>query len=313
MTTPPPSSDGGGVVPPSNPYLPPPPPQVGASLPPPPPPIQPPPAGGWQQPTGYPPPGYQSQPPADGGPLLYPNAPVTLSEAVAAGRPVRAARWGIPDFVIAFALWLFFSIVAGVIALSLFGADGLTNGPGIILALTLPWLGFAGWPLLVAWWKGNGPVIDFGLTLRASDLLWGFVYGVAALFAAAVIAAITASLAGDFDSAAGELADSLDSLVVLILFGLAVGFGAPIAEELAFRGLLFGALAKRGMPTWLVIGISALAFSLIHFEPIRVPLLLSTGIILGIARWHRRSTTVPIVAHMVNNLPAAIVLVVVGP
>ena len=44
-------------------------------------------------------------------------------------------------------------------------------------------------------------------------------------------------------------------------------------------------------------------------NPFRIPLLLSTGIILGLARFHRGSTTTSIVAHMTNNLPAAVVLI----
>lgn len=319
MTAPPPPPDGGGAVPSANPYAPPSPGAwAGGDLPPPPPPVNPQvypqaaPGGPQYPPPGYPQQGYLPPAPTPVHPLLYPNAPVTLEQAVTSGRPVRAAGWGIPDFFIAFGLWIMFSVVALGIGALLFGDAEMLTGPGIIIGMTVPWIGLAGWPLLVTWWKGNGPVIDLGLTFRASDLLWGLIYGVGALFAAGIIAAVTTAFAGEFDSAAGELANSLDSMVILLLFGIAVGIGAPIAEELAFRGLLFGALAKRGMPTWLVIGLSGLLFSLIHFEPIRVPLLLSTGIILGIARWHTRSTTVPILAHMVNNIPAAIALVVFG-
>lgn len=242
-------------------------------------------------------------------PLLYPGAPVTLQRAVAEGAPVRAAGWGLPDVLIMLALWVFFSLLAVTIAAVLFGDADITNGPAIILAMSMPWIGLAGWPLAVSYWKGNGPVIDFGLTHRWSDLGWGLVYGVAALVSAGIIAAVTVALFGEFDSAAGEVGSSLESLPVLVLFGLLVGFGAPIVEELAFRGLVFGSLAKRGLAPWLTIGLSALAFSLFHFEPIRIPLLLSTGLILGFARYHRGSTTVPIIAHMVNNVPAAIALV----
>jgi membrane protease YdiL (CAAX protease family) len=259
----------------------------------------------------YPPPGALT-PPTPDSPLLYPGAPVTLEEAIVAGRPVKVAGWGIGDFFIAFGLWILFSAVAVGIAALLFGDPEATTGPGIMLAITMPWLGLAGWPLLVAWWRGNGPVIDFGLTARWSDVWWGLLYGAAALTAAVIIAAATTAIFGEFDSAAGELADSLDGLVLLIAFAIAVGLGAPIAEELAFRGLLFGALGKRGLAPWLTIGISAAVFSMIHFEPIRLPLLLSTGIILGLARYHRRSTTVAIIAHMVNNIPAAIGLVFLG-
>lgn len=318
MTTPPPPphpADGGGAASgQANPYAPPA--AGGAPLPPVPPPVGPPPQAMThpQFPGGFPPypPPASAAPTRPDSPLLYPGAPVTLEQAIVAGRPVKAARWGIGDFFIAFGLWIMFSAVAVGLAAVLFGDPEATTGPGIMLAITMPWIGLAGWPLLVAWWRGNGPVIDFGLTARISDLGWGLLYGLAALVAAVVIAAATTAIFGEFDSAAGELADSLDGLVLLILFAIAVGIGAPIAEELAFRGLLFGSLGKRGLAPWLTIGISAAVFSMIHFEPIRLPLLLSTGIILGLARYHRGSTTVAIIAHMVNNIPAAIGLVFLG-
>lgn len=240
--------------------------------------------------------------------LLYRGAPVTLRQAVAEGRPVIAARWGIPDILITLALWFFFQIVASLIALGL-GDSPVGKSVGILLLISIPWFGLAGWPILVAFWRGNGPVIDYGLTRRWSDLWWGILYGVAALVVAGLVAAGTEAIFGKFDSAAGEIAGDVKQLWALVLFGILVGIGAPIAEELAFRGLLFGSLAKRGLAPWLTIGITALTFSLIHFEPIRIPLLLSTGIILGLARFHRGSTTTSIVAHMTNNLPAAVVLI----
>lgn len=240
-------------------------------------------------------------------PLLYRGAPVTLRNAVAEGRPVIAARWGIPDILITLALWFFFQIVAALLALAL-GDSPTAKSIGILLLISVPWFGLAGWPIVVSLWRGNGPVMDYGLTKRWSDLGWGVLYGIGALFTAGLVAAGTEALFGKFDSAAGEIANDVKGIWALALFALLVGVGAPIAEELAFRGLLFGSLAKRGLAPWLAIGITALAFSLIHFEPIRIPLLLATGIILGIARYHRGSTTTSIVAHMTNNLPAAAVL-----
>lgn len=241
--------------------------------------------------------------------VLFRGAPVTLVDAVAAGRPVVAARWGIPDFLITWALWLFFSVVGVAMAVGLFGDTDLTSAPGILLALSVPWIGLAGWPILVSLWKGNGPVVDYGLTNRWSDLGWGLVYGAAALLVAGLLAVLTQAVFGEFDSSVGKLADSMDSPALLLVFGVLVAIGAPIAEELAFRGLLFTALAKRGLAPWLVIGISALAFSLFHFEPVRILLLLGTGIVLGLARYHRGSTTTSMVAHAVNNIPAVIALI----
>ncbi len=248
-------------------------------------------------------------------PVAYPGAPVTLIRAMADGAPgargrvLRQARWGIPDFIITAAFWLFFGLVAGLIAVVVFSDQAFSKPPSLFLALALPWVGLAGWPILVSYWKGNGPVIDFGLSRRWGDVGWGVVYGVVTLACAAAIAWATSAIFGDFDSSVADMLDGFTSLPLLIVFAILVGLGAPIVEEIAFRGLLFGALGKRGLAPWLTIGISAIAFSLFHFEPIRFPLLLSTGLILGFARYQRRSTTTSIVAHMTNNIPAAIALV----
>ena len=284
------------------------------------PPFPPPPAppswyGTWTGgPPPYPEPGMPGVSPTQQA-LLYPGAPHTLVAAVAAGTDVKAARWGLPDAVVAGALWFFFSLLSAGVVLVLFGEEGLSSPPPLALLalLSIPWIGLGGWPLLVSIWRGNGPVIDFGYTWRLSDLGWGVLYGIAALAGSALIAVATTAAFGDFDSAVGELVSDDASLAFLIVFGILVGIGAPLVEELAFRGLLFGALAKRGLAPWLTIVLSGVVFSLFHFEPIRVPLLLWTGLILGLARFHRGSTTVSTIAHMSVNLPAAFALVVMGP
>lgn len=235
---------------------------------------------------------------------------MTLIDAVESGKPVRQATWGLPDAGVMFLLWVTMSLVAAAIA-ALIGDPEMNTDPAILLAITLPWLGLGGWPWLVARLKGNGAVIDFGLTARGSDIGWGLLYGVLCLVVATITAVVTSAIFGEFNSSAAEVAEGLAPLTLLV-FAILIGFGAPIVEELGFRGLLFGALAKRRLSPWLTIGLSSVAFSLFHFEPVRIPLLLGTGLILGIARYHRQSTTVPIIAHMVNNIPAAVVLAIGG-
>jgi len=83
-------------------------------------------------------------------------------------------------------------------------------------------------------------------------------------------------------------------------------FGAPIVEEIAFRGMLYGALAKAHINEHLVVLITALVFALFHFEPKRFLILFVIGIILGEVRRRTGSTSAAIVAHVVNNAPAAI-------
>ena len=67
------------------------------------------------------------------------------------------------------------------------------------------------------------------------------------------------------------------SMVLLVLM---VCVGAPVVEELVYRGLLQGSLAARvnHVPAWLAA--SAL-FALVHFRPVEYPGLLVIGLVCG--------------------------------
>jgi membrane protease YdiL (CAAX protease family) len=67
-----------------------------------------------------------------------------------------------------------------------------------------------------------------------------------------------------------------------------VGVLAPIAEELFFRGLLYGAIRKRGdflrsdrKTIWFSIIVSSAIFSAIHFQLLLFPALFVVGIIFA--------------------------------
>ena len=214
-------------------------------------------------------------------------------------------RWGIFDFVITIVLTLVFVVIATV-ALEILNAPFATV---VIAGSIASWLGLAGWPILIARMRGNGARIDYNIRFSRSDIRWGVVGGAVGLGLAGIAAAITALVFGDFNSAAGVAAEQLTAEsgpLVWIIFGLLLMIGAPIAEELAFRGLLFGALAKRGIrPTWIII-ITALAFALFHFEPQRMLVLFVAGLTFGFVRYRTGSTGAAMIAHGVNNAPAAV-------
>lgn len=236
----------------------------------------------------------------------YPGASDAATAAWWQGVPLKRPGWGFPDFLIAWAAWVVFSVIISIpIA---FVSDGTAPYAWILLlSVVVPWLGMAGYPWLISKLRGNGLTLDFGLRVRWADLGWGVLYGAAALLAAALIAAGTSALFGEFDSSAGELAKSLNDFPVQrLLFAVAVGFGAPIVEEICYRGLLLTSLLKRDMSKWLAVTVTAALFAFSHLEPIRFPLLFAIGLILGLARVHRNNTTTSIVAHMVNNLPGAV-------
>ena len=246
-------------------------------------------------------------PPAD-----YPGCPVTVVQALADGRTLRAPRWGLWDVVLA-------GIAALVIGLAVGGALYAVDAPvgvQILIGTTAPWLAFAGWPVLATVRRGNGPRIDLGLRLTWPDTGWGVLAGAAGLMTAGIAALITRLFVPDLTSSAGEAAESLtDSAgrLSLTVFALLVMVGAPIVEELYFRGFLYAALRKRGLNGVLTIVVSAVVFAGFHFEPLRFFILLPTGLVLGWVRWKTGSTGSAMVAHGLINAPGAILLLVGVP
>ena len=242
----------------------------------------------------------------------YPGCPVTVAEAEERGEELRTPTWGIGSAIITIAAAIVLGLGAAVPLL-------LLNAPLAITAVVgtlVPWLALAGWPLLVTRWKGNGPRIDLGFRLTWSDVGWGVSAGVVGLMLAAVVALITQSIAGDFSSAAGDVALELRDegpFLALLVFAILVMVGAPIVEEIAFRGMLYNSLRKKGLGAFWTIAITAVAFSVFHFEPIRFFLLLPIGVMYGLVRWKTGSLGASMVAHGVNNTPAALVVLLGVP
>lgn len=243
----------------------------------------------------------------------YPGASDAAIEAWWTGVPIRKPGWGFPDYLIAVGAWLVFSVISAV-PIAFVSEGSAAYAWVLVVSVILPWLGMGGYPWLISKLRGNGIVLDFGLRFSWRDVGWGLLYGLAALVAASVLAAGLSALFGEFDSSAGELAKSFNDFPVQrLLFAIAVGIGAPIIEELCYRGLLLTSLLKKGMSKWLSVVLSAALFAAMHMEPIRFVLLFAIGLILGFARVHRNNTTTAVVAHMTNNVPGAIgILFLVG-
>lgn len=81
---------------------------------------------------------------------------------------------------------------------------------------------------------------------------------------------------------------------------LAVAFLLPMAEEIIFRGYLFGALRRRFSGKIVVI-ITALIFALIHFQRLYFVPLVGFGLILGWIRLKTDSLRLPVLLHAINN------------
>jgi membrane protease YdiL (CAAX protease family) len=230
-------------------------------------------------------------------------------DAVSEGRALVAPRWGLWDVLWTVLGWAVIGLAVGV----LFSKLDAPISVVIIVGTSAPWLALAGWPLWATWRRGNGPRIDLGLRLTWGDAGWGAVGGALALLLAGIAAVVTQLVKPDMTSAAAEAGKQLEEQggrLVMVVFALMVMVGAPVVEELFFRGLLFGAVRKRGAGAVLTVVITAIVFAGFHFEPVRFFVLLPSGLVLGWVRWRTGSTGASMVAHGLVNAPGAIALLV---
>ena len=91
----------------------------------------------------------------------------------------------------------------------------------------------------------------------------------------------------------------------------AVVFVAPLCEETVFRGFLQQPLVARLGPAW-GIGITAVAFSALHLDPIGFLPRVELGILFGWLYLRTGSLWASMIAHAVNNGVAAVLFLVAG-
>lgn len=185
------------------------------------------------------------------------------------------------------------------------------RGPVVLLAL-LPNLLLGVGPAAVAWWRGNGPLRDFGIRFTREDLSVGFSCGVVALAAGLVVNYLLQAWVYHGRNAlnAGQEIQQLTGsrsvwLVIALVF---IVFLAPLSEEMLVRGALWGALEYHRVPVSLVLPMTALVFAFLHQEPTLTLGLFCQGLALGWARMRTGRIGASMIAHATNNLVPAVVL-----
>jgi membrane protease YdiL (CAAX protease family) len=89
----------------------------------------------------------------------------------------------------------------------------------------------------------------------------------------------------------------------LILFFCVGGIVAPIAEEIVFRGLIFGYLRRWGLPAAILISTALFAFIHLVFRNPTIPVTqIVGGLVFAVAYHMGKSLMVPIVIHTLGNL-----------
>lgn len=215
--------------------------------------------------------------------------------------------WGLGDALGGWLLAMVLSALSLPPLLAAFGYAVDDDLPLEIMTLQyIPlWVGFVGVPVWAAVTKGSGFVRDFRVRLAAIDVAVAVAVGVLAqLILVPLVSWPVLELAGSsFDELAEparELGDkAVGPLKTFLLFAI-VGVGAPIAEEIFYRGLVLGALAKRFGTTWAVIGSSVL-FGLSHFQLLQLPALVVAGAVFALLYVRTGRLGAAIIGHMAFN------------
>ncbi len=237
------------------------------------------------------------------------------------GDVTERPRWGVADVLVAFFVAQVASVIGVVVYASAkgisadeFTTDSLSIGEVALLQVPL-WMGLLGMPLLSTWRRGNGPVRDLGLRSTLRDAPIGLAIGVLCQFVLVPLVTLPVFLLTDVDqdeleAPARELTDKATGLGVLVLV-LVVVVGAPIAEEVFYRGLLQRTMARR-LPTWPTLIITALLFGASHFQALQFPALAAFGLVLGVIAHRTGRLGMNIWAHVGFNATTVVILLSQG-
>ena len=215
-----------------------------------------------------------------------------------------ARRWGLGDALVGYVAALFAEAVLASIAVGFSDRDSLfTLGAGLIGL----WLGMVGTTLYAAKNKGSGSVVrDFGLrVVGMADLVGGAVAGLASQFLLvaliyAPILRLWPSVKHQIEKPAQDVTNRAHGALAVTVLVLLVVIGAPIVEELFFRGLVLRSVANRWGSGW-AVAVSAVAFGVAHFELIQLPALVAFGVVLGLLAVRTGRLGPGIAAHMAFN------------
>ncbi|RMH73594.1 MAG: CPBP family intramembrane metalloprotease [Actinomyces sp.] len=153
-------------------------------------------------------------------------------------------------------------------------------GLAVLAVLQIPlWAGL----LAPVWWgrrRGLDARRHLAWSARRGDILWGTASGVVLqlLVVPAVYVPIFWAFGElDVEAPARSLVGRVDGPVDVVALVIITVVGAPLVEEVFFRGLLHGALRDGvGVPAAVVV--SSLVFAASHFQLVQLPALVVVGL-----------------------------------
>jgi hypothetical protein len=207
--------------------------------------------------------------------------------------------------------------VSTLASVALAAAFGSVGGPALLLSamafqvtlatFTILWIGVR--------YRGWVPALGLRAARPERDVPLGAVVGVGLwaglnFLVAPVVLVVWRALAGRLPSSPNQLPGVDFAPLEIVLGAILLVVITPIAEEVFYRGLLFGSLWPRIGTGWGAV-ISAALFGASHAAggAVLVPILFVFGLFQAyLFRW-RRSLAAPIVAHGTFNLIAMVLIV----
>ena len=254
------------------------------------------------------------------------------------GNPVEKPRYGAGAVIIAFLAGQLLSTIAYVVVQSTssydfaiptgvgaaIGQASAQVGSGQALAIGVPpplwvtalmqlplWIGIGLIPVWFAVNRGKGVVAELGLRMKAIDIPIGLAVGVASqLVLVPVLYWLLFKVIGvkDVSAAARSLTDRATDPLSIVLVFVVVAIGAPLAEEIYFRGFAQRVFGRRIRPAFAILA-SAAFFAASHMQVLQFPALLVFGLILGYMAWRSGRLGPAIWAHVGFNTVTAATLV----
>lgn len=216
----------------------------------------------------------------------------------APARPFPPSNWGPRGALLGAVLAIVVGLILGLPAIAFTDAAGDLTTAGNIIAQVGLVIGLLGVPLAIAYTHGAHTLRECLRRLgvrrfELSALKWmaaavGAYLGFALVYSTLIV-----------EPEQEDIAESFGPLPVQILL---IVFAAAIAEEICFRGMLFGGLRER-LPRWAAALIAGTVFGLLHaFTGITaVPPLIALGFVFCLL-YEKTGSIVPgMMLHALNN------------
>jgi membrane protease YdiL (CAAX protease family) len=223
----------------------------------------------------------------------------------------QVPRWGLGDAAVGLLVgWVATAVVVSLWVSAGGGQPSDTSLGALAAGEAALWLGLLGAPVMASRRKGAGTLReDFGFSFRWTDPLIGVPIGVVCqlLLVPLIYLPLQQFVSKhDLEEPVRRVTDSAHGGGYIALT-IVVVVGAPIVEELFFRGLVLRSLQRRFGDAWAIVG-SAVVFGVAHFELLQLPALVALGIILGVMAVRTRRLGLGILTHAGFNLVTMIAL-----